>query len=735
MKSPPLHRTGPHDAKTNASAQGQGPTRQESSPKSALAALAENSHRTVELRNLQALADNSERQRALNVYQRLANNRIPATQMETATGGKNQHPITQSTGEDLPLHGTDEDVRPQTTGRSSAPEGVVQRVRLTGETGGTEYDRGKLEPQKTTEMDKWKGLPGFQDSSDFTWHHIAPQSRLTDRGLASNPLLVRLGPSSSARIGDPGNEFTDPNVDQTGTRTPFSEDVEQTIGKDHGIDPADLTKRLGALARKPEHDANKKSLSDPSTWHIPLDVLRQHIEESPAEPASKERMHKIAQQKATLISYNKYTDKASPEREELAVPLVSLHEGAIGKDDQKLFHQAIYKRPAFVRGHVLDEFQQEKFSVQSQLIETATQKFAEQINGYEELRRLVVKAGPDLVRKKGALKKYNQMTNIMKKLVSAPEGGGVNGVEHTYYPGKNIKLDMSLWGEAMGCVRAFREKNNTDSKIKNLPEHTLKPHEDVQRVISKLGVAKQTLNEDEVAAVNKKFEYDQELEAQILKDLPQYKTRSLPKSKTAYDKTKGKVGRGEKGYPMSDTEWKDYGTFLKDGKDQDAKELSTTLKSRGSVDPNTFRVNEAKRLAEEDRKGKVLTEVSKQESKLQDIANQEKLALFQNGQDETTRQLNAAALEFVSYYRDEKTPVNVEPVFDFLMQLWPDMRMHMKDLEQHLRRGIKPAKEPSTKEDLPDYKADLTKQYSAHLETAVGKVTLDFAGYVDEKEE
>ncbi|MFD1158949.1 hypothetical protein [Roseovarius aestuarii] len=615
--------------------------------------------------------------------------------------------------------------------RLAAAGAVLQRVRLIGPTGGVDYDRSKLDSLKVEEMKKWQGLPGFEDSSDYTWHHIAPQSRLTDRGLASNRLLVRLGPSASARIGDPGNDFTDPNFDETGTRTPFSEGVEGAVGKDTAIDPGELTRRLQGLAREREGKASQKSYSNPSTWHIPLEVLVQFIDECPdstADGPQKELMRKTAHKNATLVAYNDYKDKSSPERQELAVPLITLHEDQIGADLKGLFHAAIHKRPSFVRGHVLDEFQNEKFKARTELIVAKKRKFEQLINTDGELLALAKQAGPDLVRKKGVLQRYNQMTKAMQVLVTAPGTGVTTGLKHKFYPGNRIRVDHNLWLRAMEYVVAFREKNDTDNKIKNLPVFGLEPHADVTRVIPLLGVAKQALGKEETRALDESIPIDKEREAAILGTLPDYKPKTeLPRTKTAYSKRKTPK-RNAARYPITDEEAARHKQLVMVGKQEEADELRKTLHGRGMVAPEAFKLSEAKRIAEGEREKKVSAEMSEREGRLQDEANREKLEEFRNTQDERTRKLNTATRAFIMAYEDE-TEVSFDLLFDFLMRLWPDMRTQMDAVVRSMRWEIRPEKEPADRKDLETYESDLSQKYDDRLKTGVKDIRSAFHDY------
>lgn len=149
----------------------------------------------------------------------------------------------------------------------------IQRVELPiAETTGTKYDASKHTARKTKARELFEKLPGpTENSDDFTWHHIVPQSHLP-KVMADNPMMIRLGPSSSYRIDDPGNDYTDPNYLPDGTHTPFSEAVEAGLREPPRLDHAVLAEKLKALLAK-HSDIKDKAIADPVQWHIAIKQL------------------------------------------------------------------------------------------------------------------------------------------------------------------------------------------------------------------------------------------------------------------------------------------------------------------------------------------------------------------------------------------------------------------------------------------------------------------------------
>lgn len=627
--------------------------------------------------------------------------------------------------------------------------GGIKGTEFKGEEGGVDYDSSKLEELKTIEMKKWKELlPGLKDAEDFTWHHIVPQSRISDKNTASDKSIVRLGPSTSVRIGDPGNDYTDPNFEPTGSLTPISEEIENAIGKNRQseLNPEELTTILKnlALVNKAKEE---KSYSNPDIWHIPKVVLLDLINGYEGNGVTKEvkdDMKKLVNDLSVPVEYINYKKKELAKNQEEAVPLSKLHKDII-KDPKMWSHfdNAIYKKPAFVRGYVLDPESQERHRIKDERVIEAMTNFKNLVNSDDTLKEEIKKAELDLLKKKEFIMRYDQMFKQVCKVIKGPAGEKPSGTEFKYFLGQNVALDKNKLKKAMESISEFKEKFPKDPKVKQLINFTLSEYKDENDLIGKLNIPWQKLDDESEKEIKKSVALSEERREEILQGLPKYEEHSYPtkrifsKNEQSEWNTSIKKNSALK-YPMTEEENKELMTAVKKKEPDNPEGLKTlreTIKERGQINKDQsledFINNELQKKVDEEIQDKVNLLVKEKEIAIHDESIKKEIAIFRLKQDKRLRKLNDKIVAFNLAYEVKPQSLNIDN-YVVLKQFWPDMNKLEKGLATDLRYKVQ-VSEINGKE-LEQYSSTLKNNYEVFVKDHVNKViTVKFKEYINSK--
>ncbi len=337
----------------------------------------------------------------------------------------------------------------------AAPAGTpVQRVKIPfAHTDGSAYDPDEHKDQKAIEMARFAGLPGRTTKAvDFTWHHIVPQSHLKDRNLARSQMMIRLGPSTSYRLDDPGNDYTDPNFKRDGTHTPFSEAVEGAFAPSAKpgvkappkLDHALLASKLADLVAQ-QKNPSANQYSDPGQWHLALADLQSAQGLTAAE-------------KKTLAGLAKPTHFSvkGVARKEDAIAWSELHEDKIHKDLWAKMHAHLSRDPKtydahqFFRGHQeLDKINIMRFHLLKPMQAQVLLEAEQAIDNDKTLHGLIQANGKIIVFLRDAKTLAGNVATAVSELAKSQGLGKFQGVQHEYYLGSDATtVDAGALGRA-----------------------------------------------------------------------------------------------------------------------------------------------------------------------------------------------------------------------------------------------------------------------------------------------
>ena len=556
---------------------------------------------------------------------------------------------------------------------SSPAAAPVQRVKIPfAHTDGSEYDPEDHKEQKATEMAKFAGLPGRTTKpEDFTWHHIVPQSHLKDRALARSQMMIRLGPSTSYRLDDPGNDYTDPNFKQDGTHTPFSEAVEGAFAPgapsapklDHTL----LASKLALLVSAQQGKASGKAYADPVQWHLALADLQGAIGLTPAE-------------KKTLAALAKPTNFSVKgiARKEDAIAWSDLHQSKIDPALWAKMHAHLSRDPKtydahqFFRGHQEhDALDIKRFHMQVPMRLQAILEAEHAIDADAALHAAIQANGKIVVFLRDAKALSKNVVTAVSDLAKSQGLGQFQGNKHDYYLGSDgTKVDAGALYDA-NTVRA------------SLHHHKIGEHAPVAHTFGNALVADAGHTKD-VALTDEESQVD---------SAPASLATLLAATKSAYTTSHQFTKDGlkavtSKGHISSAAERTELQNLIlawsraksKAGPRRKVDRLVQTVSGRvGTVD--TFAAKEAQRRFEG---GEVLP--------AEEVLGQRKLDKFRQEQSRRISKLNEVAAHLPQYVNrsgavDAQHVVGSLSNSKFLMHYWPDFEDKLLPaLKAHLMR-------------------------------------------------
>ncbi len=574
----------------------------------------------------------------------------------------------------------------------------------------TEYDSDKLKDKKKIAMEQWKGVPGFSDAEDFTWHHVIPQSKIKNEnkiGIASDPLLVRLGPSVEKRDGDPGNEYVDYNFTESGTLTPFSEAVDDSIhSQNDELNLEELNNKLLTLV-KDQKGSESGGSTNPGSWFIPIDKLRAIVPSG--NLAAKMKTVIDAYQKPIL--YMSHDGKEPRLVDTKAVCVLDLRKPEITKalksapESEAVFKEfdRILKgqQHIYVRAYLADELQTKMAETRRNVAAETMLTVEGLINANKRIKVAAALLEAKVEQIERLVKTRAQIDDALRNLqvFNQADPGKM------FYPGASVVLDLKLLKRCNDLANKRREWGSITIEARQLRELDLPTREANTAELELLPLLLASFEDYDEDALREEAE---EAAQQELEDLgyhifnppvPRKKKKESPAPIDPFIVTNAEKEELENG--------------------ADLKKLAQGCKERG-VDLEAFRKVELEKA-----RARILAEkLDAAERKVRAEFDKVKLAEFHGKQDAAIRELNRLAKQFDDVCNAPLASKGGDllPV-EHLKKHWRGQyESAIKSLRYELL-GARYPFEPQSKAELPKLEAALREVCSKVRDGAIERIT------------